>query len=262
MGDVLLESLEDGLLTLTLNRPERRNALDEQLSFRLLEALERAATDQGVRAVLIRGSGKYFCVGGDVKSMAASDRTANAAERQVSLRRRMEASRLLHQMPKPTVAAINGAAAGAGLALALACDLRIAAESAKFTTAFAKVGLSGDYGGSYFLTRAVGDAKARELYLTSPLLNAAQARELHLVSQVVPDADLEVASEQLARGLARGPTVTLGLIKMNLNAATSGSLEAALDLEAAHHVQSSLTRDHQEAAAAFVEKREPIFHGA
>ncbi len=261
MDDVLLESLDGGLLTLTLNRPERRNALNDQLAERLLESMQYAASNTDVRAVLLQGAGKHFCVGGDVKSMASTDRTANSSDREFSLRRRMDVSRLLHEMPKPTVAVINGAAAGAGMSLALACDLRIAGESAKLTPAFAKVGLSGDYGGTYFLTHLIGSAKAYELYLTSPLLNAGQAQELHLVSRVVPDAELASAAQELAYSLAQGPTATFGLMKQNLNLAESATIEAVLDLEAANHVKSSLTIDHREAARAFVEKRQPVFQG-
>lgn len=260
MGNVLLESLEDGLLTLTLNRPDNRNALNEALCERLLESVQRAAEDSAIRAVILQGSGKHFCVGGDVKSMGTKYEAAPSYHQRVaSLRRRMEVSRLLHEMPKPTLALITGAAAGAGFSLALACDLRIAAESAKFTTAFAKVGLSGDYGGTYFLTRLVGSAKARELYLTSPLLNATQALDLGLVTQVVADSDIESAGLELGRSLAEGPTITLGLIKQNLNLAERTSIDAVLDLEAANHISSSFTDDHKEAAQAFIEKRQPAF---
>ncbi|TMJ47180.1 MAG: enoyl-CoA hydratase, partial [Alphaproteobacteria bacterium] len=148
---VLLESLDRGLLTLTLNRPERRNALNPELGLRLVEAATRAAADPDVRAVLLKGAGGTFCVGGDVKAMASGAGQNETLDRRFELlRHRVEVSRLLHDMRKPTLAMISGSAAGAGLSLALACDLRIAGKSAKLTTAFAKVGLSGDYGGTYF----------------------------------------------------------------------------------------------------------------
>src|SRR5205823_10905941 len=149
-----------------------------------------------------------------------------------NLRKGMEVSRILHQMPKPVVAQLDGAAAGAGLSIALACDLRVAGESAKITTAFAKVGFSGDYGGTYFLTHLLGSAKARELYLTSPVLTAREALALGMVTRVVPDAEVEAAARELAMSLAQGPTVTLGYIKKNINNAEHLSLEACFDAEA------------------------------
>ena len=173
----------------------------------------------------------------------------------------MEASRLLHDMAKPTIAAIAGAAAGAGLSLALACDLRIAARSAKLTTAFAKVALSGDFGGTYFLTRLIGSARARDLYLRSPILTAEQALDIGLVTVVVDDADLDSTATEIAQELANGPRITLGYMKQNLNLAEHATLEAAFDTEAALHARSADTEDHKEAARAFVEKRRPVFRG-
>ena len=163
MTEILLSEMRGGLMVLTLNRPESRNALNPALCLALAERLAAAADDPAVRAIVLTGAGGTFCVGGDVKSMGArADRDAPERDRVAALRARMEASRILHEMPKPTIAAIEGAAAGAGLSLALACDFRVCGRSAKLTTAFAKVGLSGDYGGTYFLTHIVGAAKARE----------------------------------------------------------------------------------------------------
>jgi 2-(1,2-epoxy-1,2-dihydrophenyl)acetyl-CoA isomerase len=173
----------------------------------------------------------------------------------------MEVSRILHQMQKPVVAQLDGAAAGAGLSMALACDLRVASASVKITTAFAKVGYSGDYGGTFFLTQMLGSAKARELYLLSPVLSAQEAHALGMVTRVVPDAEVEAAARDLAMSLAQGPTVTLGYIKKNINNAESLSLEACFDGEALHHSRCSDTADHKEAAAAFVAKRTPVFKG-
>jgi len=173
----------------------------------------------------------------------------------------MEVSRILHEMPKPVVAQIDGAAAGAGPSIALSCDLRVAGASAKITTAFAKVGLSGDYGGTYFLTQMLGSAKARELYLLSPVLTALEALHLGMVNKVVPDAEVEATAHELAMSLAQGPTVTLGYIKTNINNAERLSLEACFDAEAMHHSRSGDTADHKEAAKAFVEKRKPAFVG-
>jgi 2-(1,2-epoxy-1,2-dihydrophenyl)acetyl-CoA isomerase len=261
MTDIVLQDLADGLLTITMNRPERRNALNLEMTRGLVEAARRAAEDHAVRAVLIKGAGGTFCVGGDVKAMAEGAAPLPFEAKRVNLRRGMEVSRLLHQMPKPVVAQLDGAAAGAGLSIALSCDLRVAAESAKITTAFAKVGLSGDYGGTYFLTQMLGSAKARELYLTSPILTAKEALALGMVTRVVPDAEVDAAARDLAMSLARGPSVTLGYIKTNINNAETLSLEACFDAEAMHHSRCSETEDHKEAASAFVAKRAPAFQG-
>src|SRR5205823_8197530 len=196
-NEMVLQKLDSGLLTITMNRPDRRNALNPDMTRGLVEAARRAAEDHEVRAVLLKGAGGTFCVGGDVKSMAEGRAPLAFEAKMANLRRGMEVSRILHEMPKPVVAQVDGAAAGAGLSMALACDLRIAGASAKITTAFAKVGLSGDFGGTYFLTHLVGSAKARELYLTSPLLTAEEALRLGVVNRVVPDAELEKAALEL-----------------------------------------------------------------
>jgi 2-(1,2-epoxy-1,2-dihydrophenyl)acetyl-CoA isomerase len=263
MTEHVIETVADGVATLTLNRPERRNAMSPEMFAALLEALPRLAGDADVGVVVLTGAGGAFCAGGDVKAMAAGDgRESLALEARVQgLRAIMEVARWLHEMPKPTLAVVPGAAAGAGLSLALACDLRIAGESAKFTTAFAKVGYSGDFGGSFFLTRLVGTAKARELYFTAELLDAETALGLGMVNRVVADADLAGEAAALAGRLADGPRIALGYMKRNLNAAEAGTLAALLDLEAFHHSRCGMTEDHREAARAFVEKRPPVFHG-
>src|SRR3979411_1823391 len=254
-------NLDSGLLTITMTRPDRRNALNPDMTRGLVEAARRAAEDHEVRAVLLKGAGGTFCVGGDVKSMAEGRAPLPFEAKMANLRRGMEVSRILHEMPKPVVAQVDGAAAGAGLSIALACDLRVASESAKITTAFAKVGFSGDYGGTYFLTHLLGSAKARELYLTSPVLTAREAQALGMVTRVVPDAEVEAAAHESAMSLAQGPTVTLGYIKKNINNAEQLSLEACFDTEAMHHSRCSDTADPREAAKAFVEKRKPVFQG-
>jgi 2-(1,2-epoxy-1,2-dihydrophenyl)acetyl-CoA isomerase len=259
--DIVLQNLDEGLLTITMNRPDRRNALNPDMTRGLVEAARRAAEDHEVRAVLLKGAGGTFCVGGDVKSMAAGRAPVTFEEKMTNLRRGMEVSRILHQMPKPVVAQVDGAAAGAGLSIALSCDFRVASHSAKITTAFAKVGLSGDYGGTYFLTQLLGSAKARELYLLSPVLSAHEAFALGMVTKVVPDGEVEAATRELAVSLAQGPSVTLGYIKRNINNAEHLSLEACFDAEAIHHSRASETADHKEAAKAFVEKRKPTFQG-
>jgi 2-(1,2-epoxy-1,2-dihydrophenyl)acetyl-CoA isomerase len=260
-NDMVLQKLEGGLLTITMNRPERKNALNPEMVAGLVEAARRAADDPDVRAVLFKGAGGSFCVGGDVKSMAAGRAPLPFEVKMANLRRGMEVSRILHQMPKPVVAQLDGAAAGAGLSMALSCDLRIASESCKITTAFAKVGFSGDYGGTYFLTQMLGSAKARELYLTSPVLTAQEALALGMVTSVVADAEVDAAAHGLAMSLAQGPSVTLGYIKRNINNAEHMSLEDCFDAEAIHHTRAGETADHKEAAKAFVEKRKPVFSG-
>lgn len=261
MEQQLLESLSEGVVTLTLNRPERLNALSTPIMEGLLEGLPRLAQDPAVGVVVLTGAGRAFCSGGDVKSMAEGSAARTAPDAVRHLRGRMEVSRLLHEMPKPTIAMVNGPAAGAGLSLALACDLRVAGQSARFLTAFAKVGFSGDFGGSYFLAKLVGTGKARELYYTAEPLDARQALALGIVNQVVPDGDLVDATMTLARSLARGPRIALSLMKQHFNAAESGTLAELLDLEAQHQVETGQTNDHKEAARAFVEKRSPVFTG-
>jgi len=263
MGPELLEELKDKVAVLTLNRPDRLNAMSPPMLDALLEALPRLAADPEVGVVVLTGAGRGFCAGGDVKAMAEGRESIGTTleEKAQGLRSRMEVSRWLHEMPKPTIAMVRGAAAGAGLSLALACDLRVASDSARFATAFARVGYSGDFGGSWFLTQLVGTAKARELYFTADIVDAQQALALGIVNRVVPDVRLEDETMALAARLARGPRIAYRYMKRNFNAAESGTLKDLLDLEAWHHTRCGMTEDHREAAKAFVEKREPVFRG-
>jgi 2-(1,2-epoxy-1,2-dihydrophenyl)acetyl-CoA isomerase len=261
MEQQLIETISEGVAMLTLNRPERLNALSTPIMEGLLEALPRLAQDIGVGVIVLTGAGRAFCAGGDVKSMAEGSAQRSVGEAVNHLRGRMEVSSLLHEIPKPTIAMVNGPAAGAGMSLALACDLRIAAQSARFVTAFANIGFSGDFGGSYFLSKLVGTGKARELYYTADPLDAAQALSLGVVNRVVVDGDLVEVTMTLARKLARGPRIALGLMKQNFNAAESGTLAQLLDLEAQRQIETGRTEDHKEAARAFVEKRAPAFTG-
>jgi 2-(1,2-epoxy-1,2-dihydrophenyl)acetyl-CoA isomerase len=227
----LLSQREAGLLTLTLNRPSVRNALNEELMDALLVALQQAATDPAVRAVLLQGSGPSFCVGGDVKAMAS----ARPASRQTALEamlRHTEIPRLLHNMPKPTMALVRGSAAGAGFSLALACDLRFSTPTSKWVTAFAKVGLSGDMGGSYFLSQIVGSAQARALYFLSPVLTGVQAQAMGLVHEVFDEASIDAEVHQRALALAEGPSHAIAAMKANLNQAVSSPLQELLHAEA------------------------------
>jgi 2-(1,2-epoxy-1,2-dihydrophenyl)acetyl-CoA isomerase len=261
----LIARIEDGVAVLTMNRPERRNAFSQEMLKAMGEVLAACETDPDVGAIVLTGAGGAFCAGGDVKGMAER----REGEVKLDLDSRIHAQRLsqhatagrLHAIPKPTLAVLPGAAAGAGLALALACDLRIASENAVMTTAFARVGFSGDYGGTYFLTQLVGTAKARELYFLSERIDMQEALKLGLVNWVVPAEALESKAMGIARKLASGPRVAYRYMKENLNRAAAGSAEECLDLEATHHIHTGLTEDHREAARAFVEKREPQFKG-
>jgi 2-(1,2-epoxy-1,2-dihydrophenyl)acetyl-CoA isomerase len=262
----LLETRQDGVAILTMNRPEARNALSQQMLGALLEALPRLAADPDVGAIVITGAGGAFCAGGDVKGFAATDGGANHGrspeQAAHALRQSMEVSRWLHDVPKITIASIPGAAAGAGLSIALACDFRIAARGAKITTAFAKVGLSGDFGGTYFLTQLVGSAKAKELYLLSDVILAEEAERIGMVNRAVDPRELEAETMALARRFANGARITQGLMKRNLNIAEKGDMLLSFDTEALNHSRTAQTADHAEAAKAFVEKRAPVFKGA
>ncbi len=268
MTDLLVER-HGSVLKLIMNRPEARNALTGEMGEALMKNATEAASDPEIRCVVLTGAGNAFCAGGDVKGQAkraksnsgSSGGSVNIEERARGLRAGMELSRLLHEMPKPTLAVIPGAAAGAGLSMALACDLRIAASEAKITTAFAKVGASGDYGGSYFLPRLIGAAKARELYFTADVITGAHAAELGLVNYAYPRVQLDAEADALAYKLASLPTLALGFMKKNLNASDEASLSDVFDMEADHMVRSMLTQDHANAAQAFVEKRPPVFEG-
>lgn len=263
--DDLLATVDGGVAILTMHRPERRNALSPAMLQALGKTLEACESDSDVAVVVLTGAGGAFCAGGDVKGMA--ERSADGPAPDIDTR--IHAQRLSHRatagrlykMPKPTLAALPGAAAGAGLALALACDMRIAAETAVMTTAFARVGFSGDYGGTYFLTRLVGTAKARELYFLSERIDMKEALHLGLVNWVVPPDQLEKKTMEIARRLASGPRIAYRYMKENLNRAAAGAWDECLDLEATHHIHTGLTEDHREAARAFVEKREPVFKG-
>ncbi len=259
----LLENIDDeGILTLTLNRPDRLNAFSPAMLDALTAALRRAATDPAITAVILTGAGRGFCAGGDVKAMAS--RPDDPLERRAAELRLRHHDIILgmRTCPKVIIGAINGPAFGAGLGLALACDLRIAAASARFGTAFANVGFSGDFGGSYHLTQLAGPAKARELYLLGEPVEAMEALRLGLVSKVVPDEMLAEEALALARRFARGPRVAYAYMKRNLFLAESAPLTEVLDAEAWAQARTGLTEDHREARIAFVEKRPPRFKGS
>jgi 2-(1,2-epoxy-1,2-dihydrophenyl)acetyl-CoA isomerase len=257
----LLEAIENGVAWLTLNRPERLNALTGEMTQGLTEALQRLATDREVGCVVITGAGRGWCSGGDVKSMEARGHDQSVEDRIEGLHRAHQLPLLMRNCPKPIIGMINGPVAGAGLGLALACDLRIAGKSARFGTAFVRIGYSGDYGGTWSLTRLVGTAKARELYLLGDVIDAETAHSFGMINKLVEDAVLRDETMTLARRLADGPRVALGYIKKNLFAAETEPFQTVLDLEAEHQARCAFTEDHKEAVAAFNEKRRPVFKG-
>ncbi len=262
----ILAHEEDGVVVITLNRPEARNAMSGEMNAGLEQTLDYAERSADVRAIVITGSGGAFCAGGDVKGMAAG----GGGGRGPTLDERIHAQRLnqrhtagrMYLMPKPVIASLPGPAAGAGMSLALSADLRIMADTAFITSAFAKVGFSGDYGGTFFLSHLVGSGKAKEIYFLSDRVDAAECLRLGIANQVVPAAELEEATMALARRLVAGPPVAYRYMKENFNRAAMGAdVLECLDLEATHHVHTGLTEDHRDAARAFVEKRAPVFNG-
>jgi 2-(1,2-epoxy-1,2-dihydrophenyl)acetyl-CoA isomerase len=274
MADHLLISLDTGILTLTLNYPEKGNALSQSMQRALVSAARDAAMDPGVRVVLLRGAGKMFCSGGDVNSFGKADPNdpmavkyfdnpvwTSVEQRTERTVRLAETAVLMHRMGKPTIAMLHGAVAGAGLSLAAACDFRIASASTRFTTAFSKIGASGDWGGSYFVTKLVGASKARELYFFSDKVEADEAYRIGLVNRVVAEDKLEEETMALAQRLASGPSIAYRNIKQNINAAETQTLEEVMDIEGRNMTRSLMTEDSKEAVAAFLAKRAPVFKG-
>jgi len=264
----LRAEINDGVAVLTMNRPERRNAFSAAMLSAMGSVLAQVEADEDVGCVVLTGAAGAFCAGGDVKGMAArasgngsgSGVSVDAAIHRQRLSQRATSGRLW-AMPKPTIAAIGGPAAGAGLSLALSCDLRYAVPGAVLTTAFAKVAFAGDYGGTWFLTQLVGPAVAKELYYFSDRLTAEDARQLGIVNAIFPAGDFEREVMARARRLATGPSIAYRYMKENLNRAVTGDLGDCMDLEVTHHTHTAFTEDHREAARAFVDKREPQFRG-
>jgi 2-(1,2-epoxy-1,2-dihydrophenyl)acetyl-CoA isomerase len=264
----LRAEIDDGVAVLTMNRPERRNAFSAAMLSAMASVLAQVEIDEAVGCVVLTGAAGAFCAGGDVKGMAARA-SGNGSGASVSVDAAIHRQRLsqratsgrLWAMPKPTIAAIGGPAAGAGLSLALSCDLRYAVPGAVLTTAFAKVAFAGDYGGTWFLTQLVGPAVAKELYYFSDRLTAEDARQLGIVNAIFPAEDFEREVMARARRLATGPSIAYRYMKENLNRAVTGDLGDCMDLEVTHHTHTAFTEDHREAAQAFVDKREPQFRG-
>jgi len=262
MSNTVLYDQDGRVATITLNRPERMNTMGGDLNQSMMEALQRAADDPDVWAVIVTGAGRAFCAGGDLGAMKERHGNVDTTPRArvEDLRQRMRSSQLLRDMPKVTIAAINGACAGAGLSWACACDLRYAAAGAKFNVAFRDAGLSGDFGGTWTLPRIVGPAKARELYLLSPRFDAAEAERIGLVSRTLPNVEQLMAHVRtVADQIVHAAPIAVRNIKANLNDALRLSFSELLDREAERHIEASLTEDHLEAASAFLEKRRPVF---
>ena len=262
----LIAKIENNVGYLIMNRPEARNAMSSEMNVALQEKIAEFELDEEVRCIVLTGAGNAFCAGGDVKGMNAKnagDGESVTIDKAIHRQRDNQrgTSGKLYKMPKPTLASLPGAAAGAGLSYALSCDLRIMSSAAFMTTAFAKVGFSGDYGGSYFMTQLIGSAKARELYFLSDRVSAEEALNLGLTNWVVDADDLEAKTREIAEQLASGPSVAYRYMKENLNRATNGDVDDCLDLEATHHVHCGQTVDHKNAEKAFVEKKEASFSG-
>ncbi|WFU16354.1 enoyl-CoA hydratase [Bradyrhizobium sp. CB3481] len=265
--DELLCVIRDRVAVITLNRPEARNAFSDTLTPALRAMIKTCGENPDVGALLLTGAGTAFCAGGNVKGMGAhrdkkklemsyEDKVADLQERQRLL------TGALVSVRKPTIAALPGPAVGAGLALALACDIRIAAQSAFVATGYVRVGLSGDYGIAWLLTRLVGTSRARELMFTGEKIEAARCETLGLVNRVVPDDRLQAEAFALARSMAEGPTLALRYIKDNLDEALQFDFATARDHEAERLTRLTTTADHKEAVQAFIEKRKPIFRGS
>ena len=262
---LLVESI-DRVAIITLNRPEARNALAEEMTAALRRAIAWAADDHEVGAVLVTGAGNAFCAGGDVKAMGRRNlnpgtQASTETQFQEMRARHHEIAGALRAMRKPSVAALPGPAAGAGMAIALSCDLRIAAESAFLSTGYARIGLSGDYGIAWLLSRIVSPGRARQLMLTSERVSSDRALEYGLVNEVVADTDLKAAALDLSNRLANGPQAAYAYIKDNLDEALSIDHATAIDREADRLLKARTTEDHKEAVRAFAEKREPKFSG-
>ncbi len=260
-GPFLLEGKHDGVATLVMNRPERLNALNNELASALNDSLGRIAEDDTVRVVVITGAGRAFCAGGDLGLIGKGRQTGATQELEPLLRAGMQAVLKIRTMPQPVIAAVNGAAAGAGMNIALAADIRIAAEEATFGQNFAKVGLFPDYGGTYFLPQLVGPAKAAELFYTGDMIEAKTALELGIVNHVVPAAQLEAEVNALVQKIALGPPVAIRAVKKVLFGSEKEKLAKALENEVQEQIHCYLSEDCSEGIRAFFEKRQPLFRG-
>src|SRR6266478_3960507 len=257
---VILSQVENRVATLTFNRPAKLNAFNGALLSQAVECLTQWSVDPGVGAIVVTGTGRAFCAGGDVSSMA-KDSGRSLEESIDGLREWQELSWLLYNIPKVTIAAVNGFAMGAGLGVCLACDLRIASDLAKFGTAYAKVGYGGDFGTTWLLTHYAGAPKAKELLLLGDVVDAAEAHRIGLVNRVVAHDQFESEVRQVAARIANGPLTSFRYMKANVTLATHTDFRTLLDREAETHLRCGQTEDHKEGVRAFLEKRAPKFTG-
>jgi 2-(1,2-epoxy-1,2-dihydrophenyl)acetyl-CoA isomerase len=259
---VILTHVENKVATLTLNRPDKLNALSRELIFQATEQLKQWGRDPDIGAIVLTGAGRAFCAGGDVSNMARADAPPQTLEEQIdSLRQAQELSWLLYNLPKVTIAAVNGHAMGAGLGVCLSCDLRLASESAKFGTAYAKVGFGGDFGTTWLLAHSVGAAKAKELFFLAEIIDAHEAQRLGLVNRVIAADEFSAQITEIATRVAHGPLTSYRYMKANVNLAMSTDFRTLLDREAETHLRCGQTEDHKEGVRAFMEKRPPTFTG-
>ena len=258
---LVLEGKHEGIATLVMNRADRMNALNADLSTALNDALARVAQDDSVRVVILTGAGRAFCAGGDLGAIGKGRQSGKTEELEPILRSGMQIVLKMRTMPQPVIAAVNGAAAGAGMNIALAADIRIATEEATFGQNFAKVGLYPDYGGTYFLPRLVGPSKAAELFYTGDMIDAQTALRLGIVNHVVPAAQLESEAKSLAQKIAQGPPLAVRAVKQAVFGSEKNELINALELEVQQQLKCFLSEDCSEGIRAFFEKRHPKFQG-
>ncbi|MBI2847155.1 MAG: enoyl-CoA hydratase [Chloroflexi bacterium] len=260
--ECLVLKREHGIATLTLNRPEKLNALSGNMITELRRALEELLENEDMRVVIITGAGRGFCAGADVSGFAEASGKGQSEHSPISNLQQMNTiTLLLRGLQKPTIAAVNGACVGAGLGIALACDIRIASENARFSSIFIQRGIIPDSGVTYFLPRTVGTARALELMYTGDLIDASAAERIGLVSQVVPQGKLMDTAQNLARRIAKGPPIAMGLTKRVAYSGIDSSLEAQLEFESRSQMICLETEDHKEGVKAFLEKREAVFRG-
>lgn len=260
--EVILTSVADKVATLTFNRPDKLNALSGDLLRQSVETLKEWTKDDAVGAIVVTGAGRAFCAGGDVSTMADRTQSDQPLEQRIDwLREAHELSWLLYNIPKVTIAAVNGFAMGAGLGVCLSCDIRISSDQAKFGTAYAKVGYGGDFGTTWLLTRYVGAPKAKELFFLADIIDATEAHRLGLVNRVVAHDEVQATANEIATRIAQGPLTSYRYMKANVNLSATVDFRTMLDREAETHMRCGLTEDHKEGVQAFLEKRQPVFKG-